>query len=234
MRSWLAVVLVACGGAPIHESVEQNPDWVIAYRDRVDRGCACKDATCLDTAHAELAQLEADHGGLDEAPPDVQTAHGGFDRCWRAGTRDPARDAAASADEICACTTSECVRTWKLDAMHLFDKYGIADGDGLGSAWQRATACKANVTLAGSAALALVTSAADAMCACKDLDCVQDAQSTSGSAMGRYLDIESGDISAGELAAQSQRFCGCLGNAIAGSLAGALPLTSVSVSLNCK
>ncbi|HEY1546896.1 MAG TPA: hypothetical protein VGG28_03715, partial [Kofleriaceae bacterium] len=61
-----------------------------------------------------------------------------------------------------------------------------------------------------------------------------DAQSVSGSPMGRYLDVDSGDVSAGELAAQSQRFCECLGTAVAGTLAGALPLTSVSVSLNCK
>jgi hypothetical protein len=241
MRSWLAVVLVACGGAPIHESVEQNPDWVIAYRDHANRGCACKDAACLDAARAELAQIEADHGGIDEAPPDVQTAHGDFDRCWRAGTRDPARDAAASADEICGCTTSKCVNEWKLDAMHMFDKYNVASGDGLaqlspaaGSAWQRAAACKASVTISGGDAVTAMKSVADLACACKDLDCVQRTlQRSTGSGSGDYLVIETDDADDAQIRVEQRRMCDCLVNAFGQQLAQALPNASLSMSASC-
>jgi hypothetical protein len=75
-----------------------------------------------------------------------------------------------------------------------------------------------------------VTSAADLVCACKDLECVQSA---SGSAMGRYLDVDSGDVSQTELDAQSRRFCSCVGAAIGATLGEALPVSSVSVSLRC-
>jgi hypothetical protein len=241
---WLALMLVACGGAqPVHETFERDPDWAAAYEQRAKQGCTCADAACLDATRGELAKIEADHGGIDDAPPGVQAAHGDFDKCWRKGTHDPARDADASATEICGCTTSECVQQWKLDAMHVLDKYGVPDGDALarmapaaGSAWQRAVSCKASVTIAGSAALAMASSWADAVCACKDLDCAQRAASARGSAS--WLDIDYGDVTEAQLGAELQRYCGCYGNALGKELTNALPvpasMVSVSMSMKCR
>ncbi|HEY3804092.1 MAG TPA: hypothetical protein VGL61_15860 [Kofleriaceae bacterium] len=241
---WLALVLVACGGTqPVHESVEREPDWAVAYQQRAKQGCTCADSLCLDAARGELAKLEAEHGGIDDAPPDVQVAHGAFDACWRKGTHDPARDAEASAGEICGCTTGDCVQKWKLDTMHMFDKYGVPDGDTLvqvtpaaGSAWQRAVACKATVTIAGSAALAMMTGWADAVCACKDLDCAQHAAAARGSAS--WLDIDYGEVTETQLGAELQRYCGCYGNALGKELTKALPvpasMLSVSMQMDCR
>ena len=239
MVRWWFIALVACGGARSHDTVERDPEWAGAYTERAQAGCACKDAGCLDRVHAELQEVETAHGGVDEAPPAVQAAHGAFDTCWRAGTKDLARDLEAAATEVCACATTACVGAWKLGLVKLDGKYGAdlraANGAREAAALARMTQCHDAVTIAGAQLLAVVTKSADAMCACDKLECAQGVMAQRGDALGKYLDIDADAAASDQMEGQQKRYCDCLGKAIGNELANALPVPAkVDMSIKCR
>lgn len=177
MRCWIAALIALCACGP-KEHMEPEPPWVHDYQRIAREGCECQDPDCLNAAHAAAVKMETEHGGIDDAPPSVQTAHGELDTCWREGTADIGRDLAVAADAACKCTDTTCIEGYRLQVVQIEDKYGVdTHGKGLDPAArpevERADACLAAVTISASDYLESLTAATDALCKCEDEDCVK-------------------------------------------------------------
>jgi hypothetical protein len=239
------LLLVACGGSNRKEVVPDmtDPAWATEYAARADSGCTCADAACLDAAHADLTAMVGAHGGLDDAPPGVHTAHGKFDKCWREGTLDIGRDFTHVADTICTCSTAECLRLARIEMAGLVDGKYRDDFEAklLGNATaktaaERAAGCIDKLVMPAAAALAAIEAAADAACACKDLACTQAAMGQRDKAMAGYVDIDP-SIDTTKVKAATDRMCGCFAKAIGAEMKNLSPvpaLTSVNVSMKCN
>ncbi|MGE5184085.1 MAG: hypothetical protein ACM31C_18570 [Acidobacteriota bacterium] len=250
MRAWWVALVVACGGKQTPPPASDfppmpEPAWAQQYEQRAADGCKCRDATCLDKVHRELARLEADHGGMDDAPPGVQQAHGSFDQCWRDGTKDPARDLELLAKTACDCTDSACLDRWKLAAMHLTDKYEVVDLDELAkssapgaASLAKARKCIADVTIDGTALVAIVEKATDDMCKCGNVGCAQGVMKARSDALGKYLQVDGLDAVQPKLDALQPKYCECLGDLVAREVAETLnpfpPATKIDVTMHCK
>ena len=222
-----------------------DPAWAKDYEQRAAAGCRCKDGACLEQTHVELAKIEGEHGGMDDAPPGVQAAHGDFDKCWRDGTKDPARDLEQLATTACDCADSACLARWKLDAMRLADKYEVVDLEELAKAsapatasYARAKKCVADVTIAGSALVAIVEKATDDMCKCDNVGCAQTVMKERSDALSKYLEVDGLDAVQPRLDALQPKYCQCLGDLVAKEVAETLnpfpPATKIDVTMNCK
>ena len=240
------LLVVACGSRQpkVVEHVEDDPAWAAAYEKRAAAGCECRDAACLDKAHADLGKLEVDHGGMDDAPPGVQKAHGDFDKCWRDGTKDPARDMTAIADAVCACTDNACLKQFEMDEMHIAGKYETVDvtdvaalAPGATTALARARKCVEDVTIAGDAFLAIEAKLVDAMCGCDNLGCAQSAMKEANDGYGKFLRVDGlADIQP-KLDGLQSKYCQCLGDLLnkemAGSLMNPFPM-KIEATITCK
>lgn len=231
MRLALALLLVACGSTKpkVIDHVENDPAWASAYEQRANAGCTCHDAACLERAHAELAKLESDHGGMDDAPPRVQKAHGAFDQCWRDGTKDPARDMSTIADAVCACSEVACLRQFEMDELHIAGKYEVADvkdvaalAPDAATALARAQKCVADVTLAGPKFLEVVQKASDTVCACDNLGCAQTAMKERADSLTGYLQVDDLAALGPKLEPAQKEFCRCLGELVTKEMSGSI------------
>jgi hypothetical protein len=243
-------VLVGCGGKPPPAATSDfpampEPAWATTYKQRAADGCGCKDAACLDQIHAELARIEAEHGGMDDAPPGVQAAHGQFDGCWRERTKDPARDLDYLATHACDCTDAACFAHWRLDAMHLTDKYDVADLDELAkssaggaASLARARTCIAAVTIGGEDLLAIVDKATQAMCKCENVGCATTVMKERSDALAKYVEVDGLEVVQPRLDELQPRYCRCLGDLVAKEVAESLDpfpaATKIDVTMNCK
>jgi len=240
------LVLAACGSRQpkMVEHMESDPAWVAAYQQRATAGCECKDAACLDKAHVELAKMETDHGGMDEAPPGMQKAHGEFDKCWRDGTKDPARDMSIIADAACACTDAPCLKQFEMDEMHIAGKYEVADvtdvaamATGANDALRRAQKCIADVTIAGDKFLEIEDTLAEKVCECDNLGCAQTAMKASSDAFGNKLRVDGLDAVQGKLDQLQVKYCRCLADLInhemSGSLMNPFPM-KIEATITCR
>lgn len=177
MRCWIAALIALCACGP-KERMEPEPPWVADYQRIAREGCECQDPECLDAAHSAAVKMETEHGGIDDAPPSVQTAHGELDQCWRDGTADIARDLADAADAACRCTEPACIEHYRVEVVQIEDKYGTdIHGAGLDAGAKaevdRADACLAAVTITADDYLEAMTAAANALCKCEDPECVK-------------------------------------------------------------
>ena len=245
MKYWL-LVLAACGSRQpkMVEHVESDPAWVSAYQQRAAAGCDCKDAPCLDKAHVELAKMEADHGGMDEAPPGMQKAHGEFDKCWRDGTKDPARDMGIVADAVCACADAPCLKQFEMDEMHIAGKYEVGDvtdvaalAPGAKDALARGQKCVADVTMEGDKFLAIEDALAEKVCECENLGCAQSAMKDSSEAAGKFLRVDGLDAIQGKLDQLQVKYCKCLADLLnhemSGSLMNPFPM-KIEATITCR
>ncbi len=246
MRAVWVLVLVACGGRQpkMVEHVEDDPVWAAAYQKRAAAGCECKDPACLERAHVELGKLEAAHGGMDEAPPGVQKAHGEFDKCWRDGTKDPARDMAVVADAVCACMDLACLKQFEMDEMHIAGKYEVADvtdvagmAAGAKDALVRANQCVKDVTIEGAAFLKIEQTATDTICQCDNLGCAQSAMKEASDSFGKFLRVSGLDEVQPKLDQLEPKYCKCLGDLLtkemSGSLMNPFPM-KIEATITCK
>lgn len=226
------------------EHVESDPAWAKSYEQRAAAGCECKDPACLDKAHAELGKIESEHGGMDEAPPGVQKSHGDFDRCWREGTKDPARDMTAVADAACACVDAKCLTQFEIDEMHLTGKYEVADisdvaalAPGAKTAFDRALKCVDDATIAGDKFVAIEQKATDAICQCDNLGCAQIAMKERSESFGSFLRVSGLPMIQDKLDQLTEKFCKCLGEMLtreeSGSLMDPFPM-KIDVTIHCK
>jgi hypothetical protein len=125
---------VSCGpktlatNPPPAESSDEP--WVKEHRELARAGCECESSSCLKEHKTKIAALEAEHGGLDESPADVHHAHGEFEECYRAGTRDPARDLEVIVRRMCSCSDEACVKQTMIARLQFGDKYGGTDVSG--------------------------------------------------------------------------------------------------------
>jgi hypothetical protein len=242
---WL-LLLAACGGKQpkMVEHVESDPAWAKSYETRAAAGCECKDAPCLDKAHVELAKFESDHGGMDEMPPGVQKAHGEFDRCWREGTKDPARDMAFAADEVCACTDSKCLTQFEITEMHLTGKYEVTDitdvaamAPGAKDALARANKCVDDDTIPAEKFLAIEQKATDDICQCENLGCAQAVMRARSESFGNFLRVSDLPVVQEKLDQLTEKFCKCLGEMVtreaSGSLMDPFPM-KIDATIHCK
>jgi hypothetical protein len=240
------LLLVACGSRQpkLVEHVESDPAWAASYEQRAAAGCDCRDAPCLDKVRGELGKLEADHGGMDDAPPGVQKAHGEFDKCWRDGTKDPARDMGVVADAVCACTEAACLRQFEMDEMHLAGKYEVSDitdvaamAPGAKASLARANQCVDAVTIAGGKFLDIETTLTDTVCQCDNLGCAQTAMKESSDAFGKFLRVDGLDDVQGKLDQLQPKYCKCLGELLykemSGSLMNPFPM-KIEATISCK
>jgi hypothetical protein len=221
----------------------KDPAWANDYAKRAEAGCACADAACLDKAHLELEAMVTEHGGIDDAPPGVHTAHGKFDRCWRDGTKDIARDFEHVAQTICTCATADCLRLAKIELAGYADGKYREDFDAQVRASERATVamrrtaeCVAKVTMPADLAMTVISTTTEAMCACRDLACAQSVMKQREAAMAKYIDID-GAVDTTKLATYASRWCGCLEKVATEEIRNMSPvpaLTSVNVSMSCR
>lgn len=240
---WIA--LAACGSKQPREVMPDmtDPAWATEYEQRAESGCGCADAACLHKTHDELAKMLAAHGGLDEAPPGVHTAHGKFDQCWRDGTRDIARDFDYVAQKLCTCGTAECLRLVKIEIQGLVDgKYRedldaqVAAQPAAKAAMERVAQCIAKVTMPAKEAMEVIERTTNEMCECKDLACAQVVMKQRASAFERYVDIADG-IDRNKVADETTRWCNCLEKAAKEELENMSPvpaLTTVDVNMKCR
>ncbi len=245
-RLFFLIAIAACGGSskkPAPDPAPADPAWAADYQHRAAAGCECTDPACLEAAHAELAALETQHGGMDEAPPSVHAAHGTFDRCWREGTRDITRDFEHAAQAICTCATAECLRLAKIELAGLVDgKYRenldqqfLANPDALVAA-NRAGDCIHKATMPAAEALAVLERTTDAMCACTDFGCAQAAMQDRAKSTQSYLDIDPA-LDATQVSDLGARWCKCLEKVAANEIKNLSPmpsLTSVDISMKCN
>jgi hypothetical protein len=171
----LLVAIAACGP---RERMEPEPPWVADYQAIAREGCECQDPECLDAAYARAMKMEADHGGIDEAPPSVQTAHGELDKCWREGTRDLARDLRGVADAVCRCRDNACIQDYRLRLVQIEDKYGVDTKSSqlepaAAAQVARADQCIADVTIPGDDYITELRGYTAALCACDDEECAK-------------------------------------------------------------
>jgi hypothetical protein len=247
VRGLALVVVIACGSKQpkIVEHVESDPEWATTYERRAHDGCACKDADCLERVHAELAKVEVDHGGMDDAPPGVQQAHGELDQCWRDGTKDPARDLDYSATQVCGCADTGCLTKWRTDAMHLADKYAATDLDEVAKAAPsgpasvaRARKCIADVTISGADFMVIVDKSTDEMCKCQNMGCAQASMKGRVDALAKYLEIDGVDAIQVRLDELQIKYCKCLGEIAGRELAENISpfpaATKIDVTMNCR
>jgi hypothetical protein len=244
---WLALLLAAACGSrqpKMVEHVEDDPAWAASYEKRAAAGCECRDSACLEKVHAELAKVEADHGGMDEAPPGVQKAHGDLDKCWRDGTKDAARDMNAIADAVCGCADGACLRQFEMDEMHIAGKYEQVDvtdvaamAPGATAALARARKCVEDVTIAGDAFLAIEVKLSDTVCGCDNLGCAQSAMKEASDGYGKFLRVSGLDDIQPKLDALQPKYCQCLGDLInkemAGSLMNPFPM-KIEATITCR
>jgi hypothetical protein len=242
----LALAAVACGGnkPKVIDRVEADPEWAAGYEQRAHDGCDCKDAACLDRVHGELAKFEADHGGMDDAPPGVQKAHGEFDQCWRDGTKDPARDLEYAATQVCDCVDAACLEKWKIGAMRLADKYGVSDLDDVAKlapsgppAVARARKCITDATLPAAEFIAIIEKSTDTVCDCQNMGCAQSAMKERMDKLSKYLEVDGlGDV-APRLDDLQMKYCKCVAELIGHEVSNTLnpfPGAKVDVTMNCR
>ena len=245
-RVAIAIALVGCGSKPPPvETHERDPAWAATYEQRATAGCACKDSACLDGVHAELARIEVAHGGMDEAPPGVQAAHGAFDKCWRDGTKDVSRDLDFTTTAICACTDATCIGKVKIDMMHLTDKYGVTDVGELakgspaaGAAIARAAKCVADVTISAQAFLAIAEKSTAAMCKCDNVGCGQGVMKWRSDEVAKYYDVADLDTIQPRLDELNPKLCRCFGDLIAKEVVDKVSpipsMTHLDLTMNCR
>jgi hypothetical protein len=213
MRCWIAALIALCACGP-KEHMEPEPPWVTDYQRIAREGCECQDPDCLDAAHAAAVKMETEHGGIDEAPPSVQTAHGELDQCWREGTADIGRDLADAADAVCRCTDDACIEHYRVQVVQIEDKYGTdTHGGGLDAGAKaevdRADACLAAVTIDATEYLTAMTAATTALCKCEDPECVVTELSRDPRSFGdRFYLAEAASIET-PLADLSAKYCEC-------------------------
>jgi hypothetical protein len=247
VRSALLYLLVlGCGSrqppSP-NEVIEPDPAWAKNYEQRASDGCACTDPGCLDRVHRELAAVEAQHGGMDEAPPAVQRAHGQFDDCWRVGTRDEGRDLDHAAALICGCADETCLRGAKIELLHLADKYTVSDVHELAArspaaaaALDRSARCLADVTISATDYVAKLEQLTAELCGCKDASCGARIINERGTAFAKFIEV-------GDLGTQQTRvdelageWCRCFGELAAHELTKLSPFpsaTRIDVHTSC-
>jgi len=222
-----AVLAATCGGKdkpPVLSEAE--PAWVDDYKRIADAGCDCIDEDCLRDAHAKAEAMERAHGGLDDAPPSVQEAHGALDRCWRDGTDDLPRDLGDAVDAVCKCTDNECINSYRIAQLHIQDKYrvNLASPDDLDPASRetvaRASVCINKVTVHAEEYLAGHQRRADAICRCDTRHCAEVSDRLDFG--GRFYVPELQTIQV-DVEIASDRYCQCLGGIIAKELKAESP-----------
>jgi len=241
---WLVVISACGGGNKPREVVPEmkDPAWAADYEARATTGCECADAACLDKTHGELLAIETEHGGMDDAPASVHVAHGKFDKCWRDGTKDIERDFEAAAQKICTCTTSDCLRTARIEMATLSDgKYRenldaeLAAHPKATTAAMRAATCIRKVTMPAADAVAAMEHRADSMCGCKDVACAASVEKQP-TGMENYLEVDA-SVDVTKVEAARARYCGCWENAIKEEIKAMTPvpgLTSVRINLDMR
>jgi len=135
-RTWVGILAVGAGAvawwgcsttrseAPVASgSSAQQPPWWQDARTLADQGCTCGDEPCLTRTRAALVALEDQHGGMDEAPPEVHEAHARFDACYRNGTFDLVRDLEHAKNALCGCGDAGCAKLALAEVTHARDKY---------------------------------------------------------------------------------------------------------------
>jgi hypothetical protein len=224
--SWIAyaavaaVAVIACSGAQKPpEPSEAEPPWVKDYQRIAEEGCACGgDEDCLNEAHAAASAMEAEHGGIDDAPPSVQVAHGELDKCWREGTLDLGRDLGDAADAVCKCADSECVNLYKISVMRLQEKYrvdlaapaGLEPGPREAAA--RADACIAKVSIPVEELVQAYQRRAATMCRCETLHCAETSEKLD---FGARFYVANMDRAQTDVEMASDRYCSCLSEILA-------------------
>jgi hypothetical protein len=193
---WTALLLasLACTACGPRERMEPEPPWVADYQAIAREGCECPDPECLDDAHARAMQMEAEHGGIDEAPPSVQTAHGELDKCWREGTHDLARDLRGATETLCRCRDNACIEAYKLQLVQIEDKYSVDTRSpqlegAARTEVDRANQCIADVTIPSEDFLAALGSYTEELCKCEDEQCAKTQIARSPPAFGDRFHI---------------------------------------------
>jgi hypothetical protein len=245
---WLIALLCACGSNQPREVMPDmtDPAWAKDYEQRAEAGCGCANALCLEKTRIDLDKVLAAHGGLDEAPPNVHTAHGKFDTCWRDGTRDIARDFDYVAQKLCVCATPECLRLVKIEIQGLIDgKYRedfetqIAAQPAAKASLERVAQCIKKVTMPAKDAMDVITRTTNEMCECKDFACAQVVQKQRAAEFGKYVDVEE-TIDRNKVAEETTRWCGCMEKLVKEAAKEAaqnfspLAATSVDISVDMK
>jgi hypothetical protein len=245
---WCIALLCACGSNQPREVMPDmtDPAWAKDFEARADVGCGCGDALCLQKTHVDLENMLAAHGGLDEAPPNVHTAHGKFETCWRDGTRDIVRDFDYAAQKICSCGTAECLRLVKIEIQGLVDGKYREDLDGhvavdpkAKASMDRVTQCIAKATMPAKDAMDVITRTTNEMCECKDVPCAQVVMKLRAAEFSKYVDVED-TLDRNKVADETTRWCGCLEKVVKAAAKEAaqdispLAATSIDVSVNMK
>lgn len=215
-----ALFAVACGGPQKPpEPSEAEPPWVKDYQRVAREGCACgDDEDCLDAAHAQAVELEAAHGGIDDAPPSVQVAHGELDRCWREGTLDLGRDLGDAVDQVCQCREPECINLYRIQLVKLQEKYKIDLGspDELDPATRettaRASVCIAKVSVPADEYLQAFQRRADTVCRCDTRHCVETSARVD---FGDRFYVADEQSVATDVELARDRYCSCMGGIVA-------------------
>jgi hypothetical protein len=205
--------LAACGGRQVAEPSEEEPPWVKDYERIAREACACPDdEDCLNDAHARAVAMEDAHGGIDDAPPSVQIAHGELDKCWREGTYDLARDVTSAVDAVCACSESACIDLYRLDVIHISQKYKVdlSSPDALDPASResvaRASACIAKVSIPAEEYLSAYQGRADAVCKCETRHCAETSPRID---FGERFYVDLAAVKA-EADVAAEKYCDCM------------------------
>jgi hypothetical protein len=212
MRCLVALVAIAACGP--RERMEPEPPWVTDYQAIAREACECQDPECLDDAHARAMQMEAEHGGIDEAPPSVQTAHGELDKCWREGTHDLARDLRGAADAVCRCRDDACIDAYRLTLVQIEDKYTVDTRSSQIEAAARAEVdradqCIADVTIDGEEYLTALKDYTDELCKCDDEVCAKTQITRAPPVFGDRFHIADAAAIRGAFDAISTGYCNC-------------------------
>jgi hypothetical protein len=233
-----ALVALGCGPGKGTERIDPDPPWVADYQRIAREGCECIDPECLDLAHTAAEAMVAKHGGLDEVPPSVHVAHGELDACWRDGTEDLGRDLTDAADAVCTCTKTACIDAYRLQVLHLGDKYRVdltgaaaTLPDAARAPMTRANACVEAVTISADEFLAAMKTRTAAVCKCEALDCVR---STPLASFGdRFYMPDRPSIEA-ELKDTTEEFCACISQIIAKAIRDKVIPEAAGVSMSVR
>ena len=246
-RTWVGILAGGAGAvawwgcsttrseAPVASgSSAQQPPWWQDARTLADQGCTCGDEPCLTRTRAALVALEDQHGGMDEAPPEVHEAHARFDACYRNGTFDLVRDLEHAKNALCGCGDAGCAKLALAEVTHARDKYkGVVPDPQAVEPVAKLTAaldaCLAEKVVDGPAWADELSSIAKQVCACKDQDCVNGATGRVLARLRGVLIVQNDAGSEQRINDAYERMCKC---GVATVVEGLLP--GATATVNCR